>query len=146
MNIGEAAAHSGLPPRTIRYYEEVELIPAPARNGAGYRAYTGRDVHLLRFIHAARGLGFTVAECRELVSLYRDPVRAAADVKAVALRKLDRIDRKIAELTAMRTALAELAEKCHGTDRPDCPILDTLAGHTSTDMAEGNFSDPRTHG
>jgi MerR family transcriptional regulator, copper efflux regulator len=127
MNIGDAAARSGLPPKTIRYYEDVALIPAPARSGAGYRDYSERDVHILRFIHAARGLGFTIAECRELVSLYLDPGRSGAEVKSIALGTLERIDRKIAELTAMRTALAELAAKCHGTDRPDCPILDGLA-------------------
>ncbi|MFP4003285.1 MAG: Cu(I)-responsive transcriptional regulator [Alphaproteobacteria bacterium] len=144
MNIGEAAARSGLPPKTIRYYEDVRLIPAPARNGAGYRAYSGRDVHLLRFIHAARGLGFTVAECRELVSLYLDPGRAAADVKAVAQRKLARIDRKIAELISMRTALAELADKCHGTDRPDCPILDGLAAGAEPEEGEPRGPHTRT--
>lgn len=138
MNIGEAAARSGLPPKTIRYYEEVELIPAPARTSAGYRAYSGRDVYLLRFIHAARGLGFSVAECRELISLYLDPRRASADVKAMTLRKIEKIDRKIAELTSMRTALAELAAKCHGNDRPDCPILDDLAGHAGPAPSEGN--------
>ena len=138
MNIGEAAAHSGLPPKTIRYYEDVDLIPPPARNGAGYRAYSGRDVHLLRFIHAARSLGFAVAECRELVSLYLDPHRASAEVKAIALRKLEKIDRKIVELTAMRAALAELAAKCHGDSRPDCPILEGLAGHEPPASSEGS--------
>lgn len=128
MNIGQAAARSGLPPKTIRYYEDVALIPVPPRNGSGYREYSGRDVHLLRFIQAARGLGFTVEECRDLVSLYRDPRRASSEVKAIALRKLDKIDSKIGELTAMRTALAELADKCHGNERPDCPILEGLAG------------------
>ncbi len=139
MNIGDAAARSGLPPKTIRYYEEVKLIPAPARNGAGYRAYSGRDVHLLRFIHAARSLGFSVAECRELVSLYLNPRRASSEVKAVASGKLAKIDRKIAELTAMRAALAELAAKCHGDDRPDCPILEGLAGRAAPDRSEGSI-------
>lgn len=127
MNIGQAAARSGLAPKTIRYYEGVALIPAPARTDSGYRDYSDRDVHLLRFVNAARGLGFTVKECRELVSLYQDPRRASAEVKAIALRKLEKIDRKIAELTAMRATLSELADKCHGTDRPDCPILEGLA-------------------
>ena len=127
MNIGEAAACSGLPTKTIRYYEDVALIPAPARTGAGYREYSDRDVHILRFIHAARSLGFTVEECRELVSLYLDPGRSSAEVKTIALGTLARIDHKIAELTAMRTALADLAAKCHGTERPNCPILDGLA-------------------
>lgn len=127
MNIGEAAARSGLPAKTIRYYEDVALAPAPARTASGYRDYSDRDVHILRFIHAARGLGFTVEECRELVALYTDPGRSSADVKAMAAAKIQAIDAKLAELRAMRATLADLAARCHGDDRPDCPILDRLA-------------------
>lgn len=127
MNIGEAAARSGLPAKTIRYYEDVALAPAPARTASGYRDYSDRDVHILRFIHAARGLGFTVEECRELVALYTDPGRASADVKAMAAAKVQAIDAKLAELRAMRATLADLAARCHGDDRPDCPILERLA-------------------
>jgi MerR family copper efflux transcriptional regulator len=127
MNIGAAAAQSGLPPKTIRYYEEIGLIPAAGRTGGGYRDYDRSDVQILRFLHRARGLGFSVAECRELLSLYRDRDRASADVKAIALQRIADIERKILELEGMRATLKHLAERCHGDDRPDCPILDDLA-------------------
>jgi Cu(I)-responsive transcriptional regulator len=128
MNIGEAAARSGLSPKTIRYYESIKLVPAPERTDGGYRDYDARDVHVLRFLQRARGLGFSVGECRDLLALYRDRERASADVKAIALRHIDDIDRKIAELETLRGTLGELAARCHGDDRPDCPILDDLAG------------------
>jgi len=128
MNIGEAAARSGLSPKTIRYYESIDLVAAPGRTESGYRDYDMRDVHVLRFLQRARGLGFSVRECRDLLELYQDRGRASADVKAIALRHIDDIDRKIAELKTLRDTLGELAARCHGDDRPDCPILDDLAG------------------
>lgn len=127
MNIGEAAARSGLPAKTIRYYEEIGLLVAD-RAPNGYRDYAERHVHGLRFLGRARGLGFTVEECRSLLSLYEDRGRASADVRALATDKLDQIDRKIAELQGLRATLARLVEACHGDARPDCPILDDLAG------------------
>ncbi len=127
MNIGQAADLSGLPVKTIRYYEEIGLLVAD-RQANGYRDYGDRHVHLLRFLARARGLGFTVEECRSLLSLYQDRSRASADVRGLAKEKLTHIDRKIAELESMRTTLADLVEACHGDDRPDCPILDDLAG------------------
>ncbi len=127
MNIGAAAVASGLPPKTIRYYEQIGLIPEAGRTGGGYRDYGDTDVQILRFLKRARGLGFTVAECRELLSLYRDRNRASADVKAIALRRIEDIERKIAELESMRRTLKHLAEHCHGDHRPECPILDDLA-------------------
>ena len=128
MNIGEAAALSGLPTKTIRYYEEIGLVRPALRAANGYRDYALNDVRTLMFVQRARSLGFSVQDCRELLALYRDRQRASADVKAVALRRVGDIDRKIAELEAMRAALVELAEKCHGDERPECPILDDLAG------------------
>jgi len=127
MNIGEAATRSGLAAKTIRYYEEIGLIAPAARTRAGYRDYDARDINLMRFLHRARGLGFSVEECRELLALYLDRERASADVKAIALSRIGDIDRKLAELHGMRDALCELAERCHGDHRPDCPILDDLA-------------------
>ena len=126
MIIGEVARATGLPAKTIRYYEEIGLL-CPARGGNGYRVFSDRDVHTLAFVARARSLGFTVADCRALVALYRDRARSSADVRALAARHLDAIDRKIAELSAMRATLADLVERCHGDDRPDCPILDDLA-------------------
>lgn len=128
MNIGEAAAKSDLAPKTIRYYESVGLIGAPARTHGGYRDYGDSDVETLRFVRRARGLGFSVAEVAELLSLYNERDRASSDVKAIALARIDDIDRKMAELVSMRNTLSHLAELCHGDHRPDCPILDDLAG------------------
>ncbi len=128
MNIGEAAAMSGVPAKTIRYYEDIGLIEPARRGGNGYRSFAGRDVETLRFVARARSLGFSVKDVARLLSLYRDKERASADVKAVALATIATVDRKLAELRSMRATLAELAEKCHGDERPDCPILDDLAG------------------
>jgi len=127
MNIGQVAERTGVPPKTIRYYEEIELIAAPARGANGYRSYTEEAVHTLRFVASARNLGFTVEQCRALLALYRDKGRASADVKHVAEEHMAAIDRKIEELGAMRKVLATLAQRCHGDDRPDCPIIDELS-------------------
>lgn len=130
MNIGTAARQSGLPPKTIRYYEDIGLLTAD-RAGNGYRDYSAEDVHRLRFVQRSRSLGFSVAECRQLLSLYTDRDRASADVKAIATEKLGEIDRKIAELTELREMLGHLVENCHGDARPECPIIDGLSGRTS---------------
>ncbi len=128
MNIGEAAALSGLPPKTIRYYESIGLIDAVPRTSGGYRSYEPTDVAFLRFIRRARGLGFSVQNVANLLALYRDRNRASADVKALALDHLEEIDRKLAELKSVRNTLQHLVDQCHGDDRPDCPILDDLVG------------------
>jgi MerR family copper efflux transcriptional regulator len=128
MNIGEIAARSGMPPKTIRYYESVGLIEEAARTDSGYRRYGERDLRILRFIHRARDLGFSVKAVGELLALWRDPNHSSADVKALARDHVADIDRKIAELQAMRRAVVDLMDRCHGDDRPDCPILDDLAG------------------
>jgi len=127
MNISQAAERSGLPAKTIRYYEDIGLVEPARRRDNGYRDYDARDVHMLRFLHRARDLGFSVADCRALLSLYTDSERHSADVKAIALNRIAEIDRKLAELGEMRAVLATLADKCHGDDRPDCPILDEFA-------------------
>ncbi|MCA1297373.1 Cu(I)-responsive transcriptional regulator [Stappia indica] len=127
MNIGAAAERSNLPAKTIRYYEEIALV-TPTRAANGYRDYSDKDVHRLRFLQRSRSLGFTIDECRALLSLYDNEQRASADVKAVALEKIGEVERKIAELQAMKKVLKRLAESCHGDARPDCPILDDLAG------------------
>lgn len=126
INIGEAAARCDLPAKTIRYYEEIALV-RPARAANGYRDYSEEDVHRLRFLQRARGLGFTIEECRALLSLYDDENRASADVKKVAEEKIREVERKIADLRAMRATLARLVDCCQGDDRPDCPILEDLA-------------------
>lgn len=129
MNIGKAARESGLPPKTIRYYEDIGLLTAD-RAANGYRDYSSEDVHRLRFVQRSRSLGFSVEECRQLLSLYTDRDRASADVKAIATEKLGEIDRKIAELTGLREMLGHLVENCHSDARPDCPIIDGLSGRS----------------
>jgi len=128
MNIGTVAGKSGLPAKTIRYYEDIGLIPAAARTASGYRSFSDEDLQTLRFVQRARSLGFSVKDVGNLLALWRDTERSSADVKALALGHVDRIERKIAELRAMRDTLKVLAEHCHGDDRPNCPILDDLAG------------------
>jgi len=127
MNIGQAAELSNLPAKTIRYYEDIELV-TPERSDNGYRKYSEKDIHRLRFVQRARSLGFSIEECRLLLSLYQDKNRASSDVKALALDKVGEIDRKITELQSLRLTLSSLAQKCHGDDKPDCPIIDDLAG------------------
>ncbi|MBL1435615.1 MAG: Cu(I)-responsive transcriptional regulator [Rhodobacteraceae bacterium] len=127
MNIGDAAKQSGLPAKTIRYYEDIGLV-APGRAGNGYRDFSDTDLHKLAFVQRARSLGFSIEECRALLSLYDDRGRASADVKDLAKAHLNQISEKIAGLQAMQKTLGELVHKCHGDDRPDCPILDGLAG------------------
>lgn len=126
MQIGEAAARAGVPAKTIRYYEEIGLL-RPARDVNGYRHFDERDLHKLAFLARARSLGFSVADCRGLLALYDDCGRESAEVKRIAGRHLSRIERKIAELEAMRATLSELVARCHGDARPDCPILEDLA-------------------
>jgi len=128
MNIGEVASQAGVPPKTIRYYESVGLIPPAARRNNGYRDYTEAELHTLRFIHRARALGFSVAEIEELLALWRNKRRKSAAVKAIALAKITEIERKIAALEAMKRTVRHLAANCHGDARPECPILDELAG------------------
>ena len=128
MNIGDAATRSGVSTKTIRYYESIGLIGRADRRANNYRDYSREDVQTLRFIQRARSLGFTVKEVGGLLSLWHDKKRASHDVKAMALSHIAEIDRKVAELQGMRRTLATLAERCHGDGRPDCPILDDLAG------------------
>ena len=127
MQIRVAAANSQLPAKTIRYYEEAGLIEPAARSANGYRDYSERDVHILRFVQRARSLGFTMRDCQELLSLYNDGRRSSADVRAIAERRLEEIECKLAELESLRAVLTDLIDRCHGDDRPDCPILDDPA-------------------
>lgn len=133
MNIGTASELSHLPVKTIRYYEEIGLIE-PTRSGNGYRDFSEVDVQRLKFLQRARGLGFSIEECRDLLSLYEDRNRASADVKALTRAKIQEVDRKINELKSLKRVLETLAEACHGDDRPDCPIIDDLAGKSDLDQ------------
>ena len=126
MNIGEVAQAAGLPVKTIRYYEDIGLI-TPARTENGYRVFRDTDMHKLAFLSRARGLGFTIEDCRRLLALWEDKDRASADVRKLASDHLARIEDKIADLEAMRDTLSDLVTACAGNDRPDCPILRGLA-------------------
>jgi Cu(I)-responsive transcriptional regulator len=127
MNIGDVSTRSGLPAKTIRYYEDIGLI-RPHRSANGYRCFEETDLHKLAFLGRARALGFTIEDCRMLMALYEDDSRASADVKQLALEHLAKIEEKIADLQAMRDTLRELVTCCAGDNRPDCPILKDLSG------------------
>ncbi len=126
MNIGDVANFSGVPAKTIRYYEDIGLVQ-PLRSANGYRSFRQSDVHKLAFLGRARALGFTIEDCRSLLKLYADTDRASAEVKQIAEEHLDRIDHKIVELNQMRATLAHLVNACAGDHRPNCPILADLA-------------------
>lgn len=128
MTIGEASARSGVPAKTIRYYEESGLIGKAGRQPNLYRAYVEEDVAMLRFIGRARRLGFSIEDLKCLIALYRDQSRSSSDVKALASQHLARVERKIGELRSIRDALAHLVEQCSGDRRPDCPIIEDLSG------------------
>jgi len=136
MNIGTVARQSGVPAKTIRYYESVGLIDAADRTAAGYRVYDRHDVETLRFVQRARSLGFSVDAVGNLLALWRDRSRSSAEVKALAERRVVDIDRKIAELAEMRATLTHLMEHCRGDDRPECPILQGLAGQAAAAAAD----------
>ena len=125
MNISDVAKDSGLPAKTIRYYEDIGLI-APARGANGYRSFSETDVHKLRFLARSRALGFSIEDCRALLALYENDQRASSEVKSIARRHLDEIAAKIADLRALEATLGHLVETCSGDDKPNCPILEDL--------------------
>jgi Cu(I)-responsive transcriptional regulator len=127
-NIGEAAAATGVSAKMIRHYESIGLIPAAGRTFAGYRLYGDADLHRLRFIRRARNLGFPMKQVEALLALWTDPHRASAEVKRLAQGHAADLEAKIAEMQAMQRTLIDLAQHCRGNQRPDCPILDDLAG------------------
>ena len=127
MNIGGAAAATGVSAKMIRHYEQVGLIPEPQRTEAGYRQYSAQGVHTLRFIRQARDLGFSIQQIGELVGLWQNRRRPSRQVKALAEAHIKELEQKAQDLLAMKATLEHLVQSCHGDDRPDCPILDTLA-------------------
>ena len=126
MNIGQAAAQTGLSAKMIRYYESISLLPNAGRSPSGYRRYSDNDLHRLSFIKRSRDLGFSLDEVGKLLALWQDKQRASCEVKALAASHLSELNRKIAELTSLRDTLSELVEHCEGDERPDCPILKEL--------------------
>jgi Cu(I)-responsive transcriptional regulator len=131
MNIGEAAAASGVTAKMIRHYEDMQLIPAATRASSGYRVYSERDVHNLRFIRRARSLGFSIRQIADLLDLWSDRSRSSARVKALAQTHVAELEQKIAEMQAMKDELERLVDCCHGDQRPECPIIDRLAAETT---------------
>ena len=127
--IGKAAQASGVSAKMVRHYESLGLLGEVGRTDSGYRQYTMADVHTLRFIKRSRNLGFSMAEITELVGLWHDRGRASASVKHIAQRHVDELQARIDAMQAMRRTLQNLLHHCHGDERPDCPILDNLAGH-----------------
>jgi MerR family copper efflux transcriptional regulator len=126
MNIGEASALTGVPAKTIRYYESAGLLH-PARSAGNYRVYGEREIQMLRFIQKARRLGFSVKEVENLLLLWQDKHRTSAQVRALAAAHIEEVDRKLEELRRIRETLQNLVHRCHGDERPDCPIIEELA-------------------
>ena len=126
MNISAASNAAGLPVKTVRYYADIGLVSAPSRSETGYRTYDDSAVRKLVFVRRAREFGFSIDECRELLSLYEDQRRSSADVKRIATRRLEEIAKKQRELQSLHDELAHLVDACKGDDRPDCPIIDGL--------------------
>jgi MerR family copper efflux transcriptional regulator len=127
MRIQEASRRSGMPPKTIRFYEEIGLVRPAARSANGYREFSDTDVRMLKFIARARKLGFSVEDIQKLLSLWQDKKRASADVKKLALGHVSEIEARIRELESVKRAILDLADRCHGDARPNCPILEELA-------------------
>ena len=127
MNIGAAAEITGVPAKTIRYYEEIGLIMPARRSENGYRNYANEDIQILRFIQRSRRLGFSVRDVESLLTLWQDKDRASADVKKLALKHIGEVEKRIEEMQSIRETLLHLTRECHGNDRPDCPIIRGLA-------------------
>lgn len=149
LNIGQAAEASGVSAKMIRHYEQVGLVPPPLRTESGYRQYTDREVHTLRFIRQARDLGFSIHEIGELVGLWQNRTRPSRMVKALAESHIKALEAKAQELLAMKATLEHLVHCCRGDERPECPILDTLAGSSTAHQVQsgegGNQSRRKTN-
>lgn len=128
MNIGEVSRLTGISAKMIRYYESTGLLSAVDRSAAGYRQYSERDLHSLRFIRRARDLGFEMNQIRDLLALWQDQGRHSQDVKALARAHIEQLEQRIQELQAVANSLRTLVRCCAGDDRPDCPILEDIAG------------------
>lgn len=139
MNIGDVSERCGLPAKTIRYYEDIGLVQPPRREN-GYREFGNRELNKLAFLGRARSLGFSIEDCRTLLSLYEDRERSSSEVKAIAKIHLTQIDRKIEELQALSATLGDLVARCQGDERPDCPIIDDLAQQDSREDREQAIS------
>ncbi|MGR8940526.1 MAG: Cu(I)-responsive transcriptional regulator [Gammaproteobacteria bacterium] len=138
MNIGQAAEASGVTAKMIRHYESIGLIPKASRSYSGYRHYQESDIHILRFIRRARAAGFSTTQIRKLLSLWSDRERPAREVKQLAIEQLAELDQKITELQSIAAVLSHLVSNCHGSEHPECPILDTLSGECAFGDLDGH--------
>jgi Cu(I)-responsive transcriptional regulator len=128
VNIGAASKASGVSAKMIRHYEALGLVSGVQRSEAGYRQYDHNTVHQLRFIRRARDLGFDTKEIAALLQLWKNKRRSSAEVKRIATLHVQALDQRIAALQSMQRTLTHLAHSCHGDERPQCPILEDLAG------------------
>lgn len=128
VNIGQAARLSGVSAKMVRHYESLGLLPRVGRTGSGYRQYSQAEVHTLQFIKRSRELGFSMDEIAGLVSLWQNRRRTSASVRRIAQKHATELAQRIEAMQAMQRTLTHLIHCCHGDDRPDCPILDDLAG------------------
>lgn len=138
MNIGQAGKASGVSAKMIRHYESVGLLPEPARTESGYRQYSEKDVSTLRFIRQSRDLGFSIEQIRELLGLWQDRKRPSRQVRALAQAHIEELDEKLKELQSMKATLEHLVHCCRGDDRPDCPIIETLAQDKAVISSNGH--------
>lgn len=127
LTIGDAALQSGLPAKTIRYYDEIELVSPSSRSQAGYRQYEPAELHKLSFVKRARSFGFSVEDCRQLLGLFENQARSSREVKVFASRRIEEIEEKIRDLQVLHNELSQLALRCPGDEHSDCPILSSLA-------------------
>ena len=146
MNIGEAAKASGVSAKMIRHYESVGLVPEALRTESGYRQYTAKEVSTLSFVRQSRDLGFSIEQIRELLGLWQDRKRPSRQVRALAQAHIQELDEKLEELHAMKATLEHLVHCCHGDDRPDCPIIDTLAHEAGAPTAAPRQASAKTAG
>lgn len=146
MNIGEAAKASGVSAKMIRHYESVGLFPEAHRTESGYRQYTDKEVHILRFIRQSRDLGFSIEQIRELLGLWQNRRRPSRQVKALALAHIQELEQKLQEIQAVKATLEHLVHCCQGDDRPDCPILERLADATAEPVVAAHADDRRHAG
>ncbi len=130
MNIGKAAKLSGLTIKTVRYYSDIGIIKPQIDDNTGYRDFSDSDLAKLQFLAKARKFDFSLDDCRELLLLYENTQRSSKEVKALTLKKIAEIDTKLSELQVLKDQLSTLANACHGDDRPNCPILDSLTEKT----------------
>ena len=127
MKIGDMAKEVGITVRAIRYYEELNLIES-VRLYNNYRDYNKEALFKVRFISRARKIGFSIDECSSLIKLFNNNNRKSSEVIKIAKIKRDKINDKIKELQDLQISLEWLIKKCPGNDKPNCPILEELAG------------------